>query len=275
MPEGESPPAEVDASTAKDTARPKPPKRVPQNTLRLQFAGELVLVKNPLRDLSGLFRRYEALFEAFANMERHERLINYTFLNALMLTSHAKKAATVEQKKKLFDMKNNLFLRLANDRETRKKLAFKYLVSKNFRVVEFCKDCVQRNTEAGLKRHNWKFCKSCKLDRNFYNVLSMHHKFKDGAATLFLSNDLIPQVKGLQIKKKGKLEETKEEAQFLRYHYNVRNLDAFDLKSVTDWHDKLVKTTLAPAEPPRGPGGGGPGSSGRNPPANRGDRDRR
>src|SRR3954447_22911135 len=63
----------------------KAPKRVPQNTLKLQFAGELVLVKNPLRDLSGLFRRYEALFETFANMERHERLINYKFLNALML----------------------------------------------------------------------------------------------------------------------------------------------------------------------------------------------
>ncbi len=218
----------------------KPAKRLPQGTLKLQFAGELVLVKNPARDLAGLFRRYEALFEAFANMERPERLINYRFLNALMLTSHAKKSPTVEEKKKLFDMKNRLFIGLANDREVRRKVAFKYLVSKNFRVTEFCEECVKRNTEADIKRHNWKFCKNCKIDRNFYNVLSMHHKFKDGAATLFLSNDLIAEVKNLQVKKKGKLEETKEEALFQRYHYNVRNLDAFDLKSVTDWHNKLI-----------------------------------
>lgn len=218
----------------------KPLKRVPQGLLRLQFAGELVLVRNPDRDLSGLFRRYEALFEAFANMDRVERVVNYKLLNALMLTSHAKKAKTVEDKKKLFDMKNRVFVHLANDREARKTLAFRYLVSKNFRVTEFCAECVKRNTEADIKRHNWKFCKSCKIDRNFYNVLSMHHKFKDGSATIFLSNDLIEKVRGLQIKKKGKLDEVTEEALFQRYHYNVRNLDAFELKSVIEWHNKLM-----------------------------------
>lgn len=234
--------AAADDSNVAAKEAPKPPKRVPQNSLKLQFAGELVLVKNPARDLSGLFRRYEALFEAFANMERPERLINYKFINALMLTSHAKKSTTVEEKKHLFELKNNIYMNLANDRETRKKLAFKYLVSKNFRVTDFCEECVKRNTEQDIKRHNWKFCKSCKIDRNFYNVLSLHHKFKDGSATLFLSNDLIEGVKGLQIKKRGKLEETKEEALFQRYHYNVRNLDAFDLKAVLDWHKRLMAT---------------------------------
>lgn len=223
-----------------DVTATKPPKRVPPNLLKLQFAGELVLIRNPDRDLSGLFRRYEALFEAFANMDRGERVVNYKFINALMLTSHAKKAGDIEQKKQLFDLKNALFLSLANDRETRKKLAFKYCVSKNFRVTEFCNECIARNEEQGIKRHNWKFCKACKIDRNFYNVLSMHHKFTSGSATLFLSNDLIEQVKGLQIKKKGKLEDTKEEATFQRYHYNVRNLDAFDLQSVLDWHKRLL-----------------------------------
>lgn len=233
-------PTEKSAKSPKAGEARRPPKRVPQGLLKLQFAGELVLVRNPDRDLSGLFRRYEALFEAFANMERPERLLNYRFLNALMLTSHAKKATTVEDKKRLFDMKNKLFLTLANDRDARRKVAFKYLVSKNFRVTDFCAECVKRNTEADLKRHNWKFCKNCKIDRNFYNVLSMHHKFKDGSSTLFLSNDLIEQVKGLQLKKKGKLDDVTEESQFQRYHYNVRNLDAFELKSVLDWHAKLV-----------------------------------
>lgn len=246
MPDGKSSSPPDAANTAE--GNPKGPKRVPKESLRLQFAGELVLVKNSLRDLSGLFRRYEAIFEALANMDRHERLINYIFINALMLTSHAKKTTTIEQKKQLFDMKNALFLKLANDRETRKKLAFKYLTSKNFRVIEFCSECVARNTESGCKRHDWKFCKDCKIDRNFYNVLSMHHKFADGSATLFLSNDLISQVKGLQVKKRGKLEDIKEEARYQRYHYNVRNLDAFDLKNIMDWHTRLLKTPLASAE---------------------------
>lgn len=248
MPDGHSSTPTENSQSTEGSA--KGPKRVPKESLRLQFAGELVLVKNSLRDLSGLFRRYEAIFEALANMDRHERLINYIFINALMLTSHAKKATSVEQKKQLFDLKNALFLKLANDRETRKKLAFKYLSSKSFRVLEFCPECLQRNTESGDKRHDWKFCKACKLDRNFYNVLSMHHKFAEGSATLFLSNDLIPHVKGLQIKKRGKLEDVKEEARFQRYHYNVRNLDAFDLKNILDWHAKLIKTPLlATTEP--------------------------
>jgi hypothetical protein len=218
----------------------KAPKRVPPGRLKLMFAGELVLVKNPDRDLAGLFRRYEALFEAFANMEKPERILNYKLLSALMLTSHAKKAVALEDKKRLFDLKNRIYLHLANDRDARRKLAFMYLTSKNFRVTEFCEACVAKNTEAGLKRHNWKFCKSCKIDRNFYNVLSMHHKFKDGSATIFLSNDLVPEVKGLQVKKKGKLDDITEEALFQRYHYNVRNLDAFELKSVEDWVKRLI-----------------------------------
>lgn len=229
----------IDASQA---IPPKATKRVPPGLLKLQFAGELVLARCPDRELSGLFRRYEALFEAFANMERPERLINYMFINALMLTSHAKKALGVEQRKKIFALKNSIYLKLANDHEMRKKLAFKYLTSKNFRVLTFCEACEQSNTEAKVERHAWKFCRNCKIDRNFYNVLSMHHKFKGGSSTVFLSNDLMDQVKGLQIKKRGKLDEVREEALFQRYHYNVRNLDAFDLKSVCDWTTRLLAT---------------------------------
>ena len=54
---------------SQETSEPakKQAKRLPQGSLKLQFAGELVLVRNPTRDLAGLFRRYEALFEAFLN----------------------------------------------------------------------------------------------------------------------------------------------------------------------------------------------------------------
>jgi hypothetical protein len=219
----------------------KGPKRIPASSLKFQFAGDMVMVRNPDRNLSGLFRRYEALLEMLANMDREERLLNYRFMIGLILTSHAKKVEKLEDKKRLFDMKNKMFIRIANDRSARKFLAFKYLVSKNFRVIDFCESCVKTNTDAGNKRHNWKFCDKCKLDRDFYNVLSMHHKFKDGYMTLYLSNDLIEQIKGLNVKRKGKLEDTKEEASFERYHYNVRNLDAFDLETTLTWYEKLIK----------------------------------
>lgn len=232
-----------DAESQEALDLPKSKKRVPQGLLKLQFAGGLVLVRKPASDLSGLFKRYEEAFEAFANMAPTERLINYRFINALMITSHAKKTADIQEKRRLFDLKNQLFLTLANDRETRKKLAFMYLVSKNFRVTEFCVACTERNTGEGLSRHHWKFCDQCKIDRNFFNVLSMHHKFDQGAATLFLSHELIPQVKGLLIKKKGKLDIITEEATYKRYHYNVRNLDAFDIDSVLAWHKRLVSLT--------------------------------
>jgi len=219
-------------------------KRLPQGSLQLQFAGELVLVRNPTRALAGLFRRYEALFEAFANMPRPERAINYRFLSALMLTSHAKKCASTDERKRLFEMKNAIFLSLANDRETRRKLAFRYLISKKFRVIEFCTGCRSKNTLSELPQHQWKHCKNCKVDRNFYNVVSMHHIFNEGSATLFLSNDLIPEIKGLQMNKKGRLDEVTEEALFQRYHYNIGNLDAISLTSVLAWHDKLMATPI-------------------------------
>ena len=235
-------PHKSESTVSETSGKSTTAKRLPPGSLKLQFAGELVLVRNTLKDLAGLFRRYEALFEAFANMDRSERIINYRFLNGLMLTSYAKKTSSIEERKYLFDLKNKLYLSLANDRELRRKLAFKYLVSKQFRVVEFCPTCTQKNTEGGVKRHLWKFCKQCVIDRNFFNVMSMHHKFDQGSATLFLSNDLILELKGLQVTKKGKLEEVKEEALFQRYHYNVQNLDAIDLKSVLEWNKKLLAT---------------------------------
>ena len=176
-------------------------------------------------------------------MDRVERLMNYKFLNALMLTSHAKKITDPEKKKKLFDLKNDLYFDLANGKESRRKVIFRYLISKNFRVVKFCDACTTRNTEAKLERHKWKFCNKCEVDRSFYNVLSMQHKFDSGHATLFLSNDLIHRVPGLRPPPKGNLGDTKEEALFQRYHYNVKNLDAFSLETVMKMHARLLKLT--------------------------------
>lgn len=219
----------------------KPKKKIASGSVKLQVAGDLILARNADRTLSGLFKRYEALLEVFANMERSERILNYKFLVGLIITSHAKKTQTIEQRKKLFDLKNELYLSIANDRNLRKVLAFRYLVSKNFRVVKFCDHCTKGNTEGNVPRHEWKFCKDCQIDRKFYNVLSMHHKFNSGSVTLFLSNDLVHLVTGLKLTTKGDLDDYTEEARFDKYIYNVRNLDVFSLESVMQVQKKLLE----------------------------------
>ena len=223
-----------------EAADDKMPKRLPPSSVRLQIAGDMALVRCPDRSLVGLFRRYEALFEAYANMNREERLLNYKMICALILTSHAKKTTDVPIRKTMFDLKNDLYLDIANDRDSRRKVAFRYLVSRNFRVIKFCDSCTKKNTEAELKRHQWKFCERCEVDRSFYNVLSMHHKFAEGSATLFLSHDLVDKIRGFKVKHKGKLEGIKEEANYQRYIYNVRNLDAINLDDTLKWYAKLL-----------------------------------
>ena len=67
----------------------------------------------------------------------------------------------------------------------------------------------------------------------------MHHKFPDGSITLFLSNDLVPKVNNLTIKHKGKLDDFNEEARYDKFHYNVRNLDAFNIDSIQKMCERL------------------------------------
>lgn len=216
-------------------------KKIPAGTIPLMMAGDLMLARSGNREYSQIFRRYEALLEAFANMEREERLMNYKFLVALILTSHAKKMQSIDDRKALFDLKNDLYLSIANNRATRRKIAFKYLVSKNFRVIEFCDNCKNKNTAEGLERHKWKFCRNCQVDRKFYNVLQMSHHFENGTVALFLSNDLVEKVEGLKVTPKGKLENTKEEGRYDKFHYNVKNLDIFTLDSVKKVQARLLQ----------------------------------
>lgn len=218
----------------------KKKKKIEPNSIKLQMAGDLLLGRFTDRELTSLYQRYENLLEKFANMDRDERVINYKFFVGLILTSHAKKAKDVETKKTLFDLKNEIYLNLANNKSYRKKLGFRYLTSKNFRVLEFCKKCEEKNEKENLQKHQWKFCMECKVDRKFYNVLSVHHKFDGGSATMYLSNDLLHKVENIRVTQKGKLEDFVEEARFHKYHYNIRNLDVFEQESVRSIQKKLL-----------------------------------
>jgi len=229
-----------------DTEKAKLKKKIDPGTIKLVMAGDLLMARNPDRSNSGIFRRYEALLEMLANMEREERILNYKFLLALVFTSHAKKTKDIQHRKALFELKNGLFLNVVNNRSTRRKLVLRYLVSKNFRVVSFCSECETSNNKAGLERHDWKHCQNCGVDRKFYNVLAIHHKFEAGSATLFLSNDLIHRVENLKAIPKGRLEDFTEEALFQKYHYHVRNLDVFELESAKKVQARLLEIPVGP-----------------------------
>ncbi len=225
----------------------KKPKRLATGSLKLQFAGELILVKNPQRALSGLFKRYAALFEVLANLPKEQRGLVYKIMTGLMLTSHAKKTTSSEDKRRLFEMKNQLFLAIANDRALRRQVEFKYLVSKNFRVSSYCETCQKSNTEMGLDRHKWKYCKSCDVDHNFYNLLSLEARFPQGFARLFISNDQLPKIEHFKMPRKIKADLLKEEAMIDQFHYNTKNLDAIDLDSITTLHQKLMAPSPEPS----------------------------
>jgi hypothetical protein len=234
-PPGSSPVSSITASS--DT---KKPKRVASGTLKLQFAGDLILVKNTQKSLGGLLKRYAALFETLANLPKEERGIAYKIFTGLMLTSHAKKANNAEARRKLFELKNQLFLSIANDRTLRRKVEFKYLVSKNFRVVRYCDNCQKTNAELTLERHKWKYCKQCDVDHNFYNLLSMETRFPQGFARMFISNDQISSIEHFKLPRRINVDLLKEEAIIDQFHYNSKNLDAIALESVISVHSKLL-----------------------------------
>ena len=244
-------PAAQGASSGSAASSDKKPKRLASGSLKLQFAGDLILVKNSQKALGGLFKRYAALFETLANMPKDQRGLVYKVMTGLMLTSHAKKATTTDAKRNLFELKNQLFLAVANDRALRRQVEFKYLVSKNFRVLSYCDACKKMNTEMGLDRHKWKYCKQCNVDHNFYNLLSMETRFPQGFARMFISNDQVSKLEHFKLPRRINADTLKEEAIIDQFHYNTRNLDAIDLDSIVALHGKLLTPAAESADAKR------------------------
>lgn len=230
----------TDIGTTEEQPLKIPRKKIPTGSIHIQVAGDLILARCSDRSLNAQFKRYETLFEKFANMEREERIINYCFLVGLILTSHAKRTQDKQIRRDLFDRKNEIFLKIANSRAFRKKISFMYLNSKNYLVLEYCPNCKSTNETNSIPKHKWSSCRDCKVDRKFYNVLAIHHKFLNGSATMFLSNDLIDKVTGLKPPQIGDIESFKEEAKYQKYHYNTQTLSVFSLESTLKAQAKLM-----------------------------------
>lgn len=215
-------------------------KKMPPESVAVMFAGDLMLARCKDRAFKGFFRRFEILLESFANMEKQERLLNYRFFIALALTAHARRAESEEEKKELFEKKNQLFLDIANNRHSRKQVGLKYLVSPQVLIIENCPKCLKENEESGAPLHKRKHCKDCKVDSDFFNLLSMMHKFEGGSVSIFISQDRIHQVKHAQTANKGKRDDVAEELRFRNISYNPKNLNVLEKKGILKAYDKLL-----------------------------------
>lgn len=231
-----------------------PQKRIPVGTIKLALAGEIIVPRNPEIRYSGLFKRYQLLFESLANFEPDERRLAYRMMVALILTSYAKKTNSIEDRKNLYEMKNGLYLMIANDVRLRSKVRFRYLTSSHFRIIKACEKCaVSREntpideTKPGHTRPI--FCDECQVDRKFYNILLMRYAFPQGYINLFLSNDQIQAIHNLKIKDRGKLADFKEEARFEAYQYNVRNLDVFAPETISKIYQSFLNKPLKVERP--------------------------
>ena len=225
-------------AAAKSVERPK---KLSPGSVKLMIAGDIVLVKKPQGEVGGLVKRFSALFEHLANMDKDQRFIVYRFISGLLLTSLARHSEDLSEKKKLFDQKNQVYLNLANDRSLRRLFDFNYLVSKNFRVLNFCEKCQRANEASEKPRHKWKYCKECKVDHDFFNLLSMESKFVQGFCRLFISNDQVANIPGFRIRRKSKIGQIEEEAMFDRYHYNSKTLSLIDRASALAFIERFRK----------------------------------
>lgn len=195
--------------------------------LNIMVAGDLVLVKNQDPVMQKRSLKYQELFELYANMGKAERLVTYTMTSALMLTGLARRTADADTRKAIFDKKNLLLVNLLEQHELRRLCGMKYLKSRNFKVTKYCENCEKANLEAALPRFKWKFCKQCSVDRSYYNVVSVHHRFPDGFLTVYLGQQALGMVKGLKIKAVDQLEKFEEEGRFKRYLYEPKSFSVF------------------------------------------------
>lgn len=243
------------AEPAGEAAAPKKakPATVPAEAIKIELFGDLMkFTKKPAAGAIA-FKKYDILSTNLAVGPREERLLLYPFLCGLALTAHARRMPDVARRKEIFDLKNALFIAVANNFNFRRVLNFRIGVSRRFKVVEYCPDCTKGNKEAGLAQRDWKFCRKCRIDKGYFNVLSMYHRYEQGGASLFLGRELIPEVKGLKDPKSAPFSKLKEELVYKNFHFSPKNLLSLDLKSVMDCSRKIIALMKAP-----GPGGSAP-----------------
>jgi hypothetical protein len=218
----------------------KPPTKPVINSIKMQVFGDMIKLTKKSNIEGIAFRKFDVLATSWVALPKPERLLLYRFLCGVVITAHAKRTENLSQRTSLYALKNKLYLSIANDFESRKVLNFRLLVSPRFRVLEYCNKCVEENTLKNVPKRRWSFCEKCTVDKDYYNILSMFHKFKFGGASLFLGNELMNHVKGLKVLKRAKFSEIGEEIRFQKYAFNSASCISIDIDSAVDAAYKIL-----------------------------------
>ncbi len=219
----------------------KKAKKMPPGSIQFELFGDLLRLSKVAGAEALPIKKYEELAESLVSKPKDDRLLLYKFLCGLALTAHARRTPQEAPRKVIFDVKNELFLSIVNNFANRKILNFRLCVSPRFKVIEYCEDCVKSNTEAKREIREWKFCKNCKVDRSYFNVLSVFHRFPEGGACLFLGQELLDKVFPIKELKKAPMGKFKEELVYKNFHFSPRNLQAARMDSVLKVSEKLLE----------------------------------
>jgi hypothetical protein len=214
--------------------------RVKEESIKTELFGDLMKFskKNP-REILPL-KKYDSLAVELVSKTREERLLVYKFLCGLALSAHARRTNDQQKRREIFDLKNKIFLAIANNLNLRRVLNFRFCVSKRFKVNEYCETCASINKQEDRKTKEKSFCNRCNIDRTYYNVLSMFHKFDDGGASLYLGKELMTQVHALKLLKHVDIDKLPEQLAFKNLRFTPHNLISLDLASVIEVANKLL-----------------------------------
>ena len=226
-------------------------------SIRIDLFGDLLkFSKKSQQALS--FRKFDQLALCLAQKTREERILVYRIFCGLSLTAHARRTLEIKERKKIFDLKNKLFLSIANDPSLRRMINLRLGVSKRFKVLEYCPSCTEKNRAENIAPREWKFCQKCKIDRNFYNIISMQHRFDEGSAALFLGHEHINELYANKLIKKVPLNLIEEELSFSKYKFTPKTLISIELESLKLCSMKLIDLANKPSVPTPTPRVGGP-----------------
>lgn len=222
-------------------------------SIRIDVFGDLMkFTKKAQQTIS--FRKFDQLALFLAQRTRDERLLIYRIFCGLSLTAHARRTQDASERKQIFDLKNKLFLSIANDNSLRRMVNLRLGVSKRFKVTEYCSACKEKNTEENLSQRDWKFCQKCKIDRNYYNIISLQHRFDEGSGTLFLGQEHVEELHFGKLLKRIPLNKMEEELSFAKYKFTPKTLISIELESLKSCTQKLIdlaKKTNGPLPAPR------------------------
>lgn len=187
------------------------------------------------------FRKFDQLAVMLVQKTREERILVYKIFCGLSLTAHARRTPDAIERKKIFELKNKLFISICNDPVLRKMTNLRIGVSKRFKVTEYCSECTAKNTSDQLPSREWKFCHKCKIDRNYYNIISLYHRFEEGSGALFLGYDLLDQIQSFKLIKRAPLNQMSEELSFSKYKFSPKTLISIELQSLKTCSEKLLE----------------------------------